>query len=147
MVTRDLRNVLLGCGLVGAIAAAFLPWSHYGGIEISLNRLPGWIFYLASVILQQLWMAILVFRSRRGPPVLASIGLVVGVATAALAVSVVIHFDDARAIFGNIVPPISPRPGIGGILAIVAALSSTLASASMRWSHLASDGLRSRRTR
>jgi hypothetical protein len=129
--TGRTAGVFAFAGLIGTIVAALaLPWARYGGIEIELRRMPGWEFYGAGVAMLQLCVAwALLTRSRPGLRVPGGglAGVVAGIATAVAAAAVTLRYDDSVAIFGHIVPPIEPSPGLGGFLAIAAALASTVA--------------------
>lgn len=110
------------------LAAAVLPWAHYGGIDVPLIELSGWGVYIASAAVLQLFVIWVVLTRPRYPSP-ALVGTAIGVFTAIVSVIVLLHFDDARAIFGQFIPPIKPTIGMGGILAIIAALTSTAALA------------------
>lgn len=124
-------GVFAFAGLIGTIVAALaLPWAHYGGIEIELHRMPGWEFYGAGVTVLQLcvvWALLARSRPRPRVPGAGLAGVVAGIATAVAAAAVMLRYDDNVAVFGHIVPPIQPVPGLGGFLAVAAALASTVA--------------------
>lgn len=127
---RQRTPLYLGiAGLCGAVlAAAVLPWAHYGGIDVRLSELSGWGVYVASAAVLQLFVIwVVLARPRYSSPAL--IGTALGVLTAIVSVVVLLHFDDARGIFGQFVPPIIPTIGMGGFLAIIATLASTAALA------------------
>lgn len=96
-----------------------LPWALYGDISIRLNRLPGWGFYVAAAVAPNLIVGWGLLRRPKDQRLL----LLAGVAMCAAA-TIMLRYDNGGAIFDRIVPLVVPALGLGGPVAIVAALAS-----------------------
>ncbi|WUR59894.1 hypothetical protein OHS32_00240 [Micromonospora chokoriensis] len=123
------RSLALSAAVVGAVGSLFsaiaLPWAHYGDITVPLTRFPGWGGYVGSVLALHACVAWAVL-SRAARPALtlaatAALSLVAVGSTLLLALT----YDEASALFDGAVPAVMPRPGLGGMVAVVAILIST----------------------
>lgn len=111
-------------GAAAAVAAMVLPWALYGDISIRLNRLPGWGFYVAAAVALNLVVGCGLLRRPRNRRLLLLAGVVTCAAAIGAAAIVMLLYDDGGAIFDGNVPLVAPAPGLGGPVAIVAALAS-----------------------
>ncbi|WP_326553150.1 hypothetical protein [Micromonospora sp. NBC_01813] len=120
-------QILTVAGLVSTVAALWLPWARYGGIDVRLASFPSWVWYLGvAVVVQLVVIAAVSVEGRPGAAgyrLAARITGLVGVFGAIVTALVVMaQYDNAAALFGAAVPAVHPRPGPGGPVAIVAAL-------------------------
>ena len=114
--------------LVGAagslLSIVTLPWALYGGIDIPLDRFPGWEVYAASVLVLHAcvaWTLLAPASRRRVPLVLA---LVAGLFAAGSTIVLALRYDDAGAFFAYFVPMVWPSPGPGPAVALLAIVVS-----------------------
>jgi hypothetical protein len=123
MTTIILVHMRLLAWIAGAAAtfcAMFLlPWSYYGEISFGLSSMPGWGFYAAVAGAH---VALAFPRNEAGLLTLVSGGV-----TVALAILVMLQYDNGPALFGPIMPAISAGQGSGGYLALLGALLTTAA--------------------
>jgi hypothetical protein len=111
-------------GAAAAVAAMVLPWALYGDIGIRLNLLPGWGFYVAVAAALNLTVGWDLMRPPKDRRLLVLAGVAMCVGAIGAAVTVMLRYDDGGAIFDGVVPLVVPAVGLGGPLAIVAALAS-----------------------
>ena len=128
-MSRTIGHSLALIGFVGTGSAIVLPWAQYGGIDVDLFRFPLWGLYIAAAIALQ---AVVLWRLVRDDRRATIAGIVLGLATIAAAVVVIFDYDNASTFFGPIVPMVIPRPGVGGPLAVLAAICSTVAAVAPR---------------
>ncbi len=115
-----------GLGTVGAAIAMFLlPWAHYGDLGMGLFRFPGWGFYVCGATLLALLSAAAIIGGNGKWPRIAA--AVTGVATAAAAIALASRYDNAGDFFTDIFPTVMPSSGLGGPVAIAAAILSAAA--------------------
>jgi hypothetical protein len=127
------RSVALSAAVVGAagslLSATALPWAHYGDITVPLTRFPGWGGYVGSVLPLHACVAWAVLGRTARP----ALSLAAAAALSAVAVGstllLALTYDEASALFNGAIPAVMPRPGLGGIVAVVAILVSTGAAA------------------
>ncbi|WP_444951143.1 hypothetical protein [Micromonospora ureilytica] len=127
------RSVALSAAFVGAagslVSIVALPWAHYGDITVPLTRFPGWGGYVGSVVALHACVAWAVLtRTARQALTLAAIAALSLVAVGS-AILLTLAYDDASALFSGAVPAVVPRPGLGGIVAVLAILISAGAAA------------------
>lgn len=129
-MTRSLALSAAVAGAAGSLLSAIaLPWAHYGDITVPLTRFPGWGGHVGSVLALHACVAWAVL-SRAARPALtlaatAALSLVAVGSTLLLALT----YDESSALFDGVVPAVMPRPGLGGMVAVVAILISTGAAA------------------
>lgn len=111
-------------GAAATVAAMVLPWALYGDISIRLNRLPGWGFYVAAAVALNLIVGWGLLRRPKDRRLLLLAGVAMCAAAIGAAATVMLRYDDGGAIFDGIVPMVVPALGLGGPVAIVAALAS-----------------------
>lgn len=111
--------VVAAVGAIVTVAAMVLPWARYGGIEVRLHELPGWFFYLAAAVAQQLCVAacLVTSISRRRVRALAA-GLAVGAVAVVAATVLMVTSQDPTAVFGPVVPLVAPAVDSGGPVAL-----------------------------
>ncbi|MDG4835746.1 hypothetical protein O7631_04365 [Micromonospora sp. WMMD967] len=127
------RSVALSAALVGAVgsllSAVALPWAHYGDITVPLTRFPGWGGYAGSVLALHACVAWAVLgRTARPALPLAATATLSAVAVGSTLL-LVLSYDEASALFDGAIPAVMPRPGLGGIVAVVAILVGAGAAA------------------
>ncbi|WFE98660.1 hypothetical protein [Micromonospora sp. WMMD964] len=127
------RNVALSAAVVGAVgslvAIVALPWADYGDIAVPLSRFPGWGVYVGSVVaLHACVVWAVLARTARQPLTLAAVAALSLVAVGS-AILLLLGYDDASALFSGAVPTVVARPGLGGIVAVLAILVSAGAAA------------------
>lgn len=93
------------------VLAVLVPWSHYGGIDVELPRLPLWWAYVGAALVMH---ATAMVPVRAALPVAAAFAVVAVVA----AVVVATGYDAAGEILGHVVPAVRPRPGLGAVFAV-----------------------------
>lgn len=99
------------------VLAALVPWARYGDTDVELSRLPLWWAYFgaAVVVHATAWLSRVVSTGA-------------GAVALAAAVVVALGYDDAGAIFGDVVPLVNPLPGPGVVFA-VASVAAQVAGA------------------
>ncbi|WP_433309310.1 hypothetical protein ACQP0U_20295 [Micromonospora sp. CA-269861] len=122
------RSVALSAAVVGAagslLSIVAVPWASYGDITVPLTRFPGWGGYVGSVVALHACVAWAVLaRTARQALTLAVIAALSLVAVGS-AIVVTLAYDDASALFRGAVPAVVPRPGLGGLVAVLAILIS-----------------------
>jgi hypothetical protein len=119
------RWAVAGVGLIGTGFAFVVPWAKYGDTGVELIRFPMWWLYLVvAAALQAAVLWRLVGADRRA----GIAGVVLGFVTVAVAVAVALRYDDAPALFDRMVPMVRPSPGVGGPIAVLAAVCAILAA-------------------
>lgn len=98
------------------VLAVLVPWAHYGDFDVELSRLPWWWAYLGAAVVMH---GSALLPARVGAVVAAGFGVV----AVASAVVVQTGYDDASAIFGDVVPLVVPRPGLGVLFAVTSAVA------------------------
>jgi hypothetical protein len=91
-----------------------LPWAQYGDIDVPLDRFLGWGFYVTAAVALSLflgWQLAIVTGDRR---LLLLVGTGLCITTVGTAIAIMLHYDDATALFGPVVPLVTPRLGPGG---------------------------------
>jgi hypothetical protein len=100
--------------------AIFLPWAHYGGIDVALHRFPAWYIYVAAALVMHGCSALrpLAWRVAGG---IAS--LVAGL----MVVLLWLRYDDATVLFDSpVIPAVVPRPGLGPLFALAGVVLSVV---------------------
>jgi hypothetical protein len=123
---------LVAVAVVTAIAtgvALLLPWARYGGIDIRVYDLPGWLLY-ASLAAAQVAAVVAGTRIRgRGGQIATTVlALLLAAGTVAAAVRLMAASLDPAVVFGPVVPPITPALATGGMVAIAAAVAGSAAA-------------------
>ncbi|MGW4110921.1 hypothetical protein ACWEFJ_08580 [Actinosynnema sp. NPDC004786] len=93
------------------VLAVLVPWSHYGGIDVELPRLPLWWAYVGAASAMH---ATAMAPPRAALPVAAAFAVVALVA----AVVVATGYDASSHIFDHVIPAVRPRPGLGAVFAV-----------------------------
>lgn len=112
-----------------AAAMLLLPWATYGDLSIRLERLPNSVFYLTAAVALNLFVGWVLLRWTGNRRLLVIAGATLEMATIISAIAVMLQYDNAVAIFSGIVPMVMPSLGLGGPVAIAAALVSGTAMA------------------
>ena len=120
MERRDLgvvmsKWIVYGLAVACTVTALLVPWTHFGDIEFQVARFPGWLNYLAGVVVLHgcTWWHVVIGR------IAALAGGVVALATA---VVLMVRSDDAATLFDGPVPAVAPALGSGGMFAIAGVL-------------------------
>jgi hypothetical protein len=122
----------LPVAVVTAIAtgvALLLPWARYGGIDVRVYDLPGWLLY--AVLAAGQVAAVVVgtrIRGRGGQVAAMAVALLLAAGTVAAAVWFMAASLDPAVVFGSVVPPITPALATGGVVAIVAGVAGGAAA-------------------
>jgi hypothetical protein len=133
-MNRSVALALAVVGAVGAVAAIFLlPWAHYGQLDVALHRFPLWGLYATAAAALNIAAAlnatvgrVLLNNGARRWLRIAGVGL--GTVAAGAAVLVMTSYQDGTALIGPVVPLVLPTLGLGGPVALIAALCSTAAT-------------------
>ncbi|MEH1129274.1 hypothetical protein [Micromonospora sp. CPCC 206061] len=133
-MNRSVALALAVVGAVGAVAAIFLlPWAHYGQFEVALLRFPLWGLYVAAAAALNMAAALnatvghmLLNSGARRWLRISGVGL--GAVAAGAAVLVMTYYQDGTTLIGPAVPLVFPTLGLGGPVALIAALCSTAAT-------------------
>lgn len=101
--------------LLSLLSVFVVPWAWYGDMDVPLHRLPNWGVYVGGVVV--LYVALVL------PLAVAVCAGVVAVVTTVLVAS---GYDDAVALFPDVVPMVAPSLGPGPFLAVLAVLAGLL---------------------
>lgn len=120
--TRVAAAVTGLAALLSLLSMLVVPWAWYGDIDIPLYRLPNWGAQVGSVAVLYaalVWTA-LTSAERRAIPL--TVAVCAGAAAIGTTVLVARGYDDASALFHDVVPAVFPRLGPGPFVAVVAVL-------------------------
>jgi hypothetical protein len=109
------RWIVYGLAVACTVIALLVPWTNYGDIEFGVIRFPGWLNYLAGVVVLHVctWWRVLIGRIA---------ALAGGVVALAMTVVLLARSGDAAALFDGPVPAVVPTLGSGGVFAVAGVL-------------------------
>jgi hypothetical protein len=117
-------------GAIATAAAMFLlPWADYGQISIPLEQLPNSVFYMTTAVVLQLFVGWVLLRWTGNRRLLFVAGATLEAATIISAIVAMVQYDNGGEIFSGPVPLVIPSLGLGGPVAIAAAMVSGTAMA------------------